>query len=117
MCGLCGSEFTSSADWGDVFSPNLQDFFGNQYAPLASVRDSTVTDLVHYLWTHRENRGALRLSAVKTSAVYDALEARFEDWTNLLDEAIKDLIAALQTYKSHNYTCIGGRIGYKVCYC
>jgi hypothetical protein len=72
-----------------------------RYMPTASVRDPTITALVKHIWTIREDREKRRLSVVKQTAEYRACERRLNGWEKLLEEAVKDILGALRTFKGH----------------
>jgi hypothetical protein len=72
--------------------------------PTASIRDPTITALVKHIWAHRDDREIRRLSAVKQTAEYKACEGRLRGWEDLLEEAVKDILGALRTFKDQTNT-------------
>ena len=92
----------------DVFFS--RDFYGNVYTPSASVKDSTIGSIVNLIWTGRKSN--LRLRKVQGTPEYRACQEKFPQWISLIDEAIKDMIADVQTFESHDYEVKNDQIGY-----
>ncbi|CAM2727660.1 unnamed protein product [Rotaria socialis] len=92
----------------DVFFS--RDFYGNVYTPSASLKDTTVKSLVSFIWTQRKS--GLNLSKIQSTPEYKACQEKFPNWILLIDEAIKDMIADVQSFESHNYVVKNDKIGY-----
>ena len=60
-----------------------------------------------------DNPSLLRFSNISTTGQYKAVVGRFAGWENLIEEAVKSLIADLKTYEDHDYIVMNGKIGYK----
>ncbi len=69
----------------DVFFS--RDFYGSVYTPSASLKDSTITNLVQYIWKQRKN--GLIWRKVQNTPEYNACQNKFPNWILLIDEAIK----------------------------
>ncbi|CAF1394740.1 unnamed protein product [Adineta steineri] len=95
-------------DEADVFFS--QDFYGNVYAPVASLEDPTITALINYLWTYRKSK--LTLNKVKETEEYKNCCARFSNWEALIQEAVKDMLADVISFESHEYIVKDDKVGY-----
>ncbi|CAF3988523.1 unnamed protein product, partial [Rotaria sordida] len=93
----------------DVFFS--QDFYGNLYTPLANLRDPTITSLINFIWTQRNDE--LSLSRIKDTNEYKNCCKIFPNWEILIDEAIKDLIYDVKSFECHDYIVQEDKIGYK----
>ncbi|UJR17604.1 hypothetical protein I4U23_004500 [Adineta vaga] len=92
----------------DVFFS--RDFYGNVYTPSASLKDPTITSLVHSIWTQRKL--SLNLRRIQMTPEYKACSEQFPKWILLIDEAIKDMLADVQSFESHDYVVKNNKIGY-----
>ena len=95
----------------DVFFS--KDFYGNVYRPMASISDETITDLISYVWSIRENRTALKFSAVTKSAQYKSCLSKYSHCESLIAESVKAMLHDVRVFKDHKYEVDGDRIGYK----
>lgn len=94
----------------DVFFS--KDFYGSSYNPSATLRDPTITQLIKYMWTNRQDNLTYR-GLMKTQE-YQNCSKKFDKWNELLNEALKDLITDLKTFnESHDYVVKDDKIGYK----
>ncbi|CAF1149858.1 unnamed protein product [Adineta steineri] len=91
----------------DVFLS--EKFYGGMYTPSLLLRDSSIKALLDVLW---KSRHLLTLNAVKDTSAYKDCEKRFSNWISLVDEAIKSMLCALQSYQSSTYTIKNDRIVY-----
>ncbi|CAF1204485.1 unnamed protein product [Adineta steineri] len=91
----------------DVFLS--EKFYGGMYTPSLLLRDLSIKSLLDTLWNSRH---LLTLSAVKDTSAYKDCEKRFSNWIFLVDEAIKSMLCALQSYQSSTYTVKNDRIVY-----
>ncbi|CAF3338635.1 unnamed protein product, partial [Rotaria sp. Silwood2] len=92
----------------DVFFS--QEFYGNLYTPSASLKDPTITSLVQYIWTQRKSQ--LNLRKIRMTPEHGACSTKFPEWMLLIDEAIKDMIADVKSFESHDYVVKKDKIGY-----
>ena len=92
----------------DVFFS--QEFYGNLYTPSASLKDPTITSLVQYIWTQRKSQ--LNLRKIRMTPEYGACSTKFPEWMLLIDEAIKDMVADVKSFESHDYVVKKDKIGY-----
>lgn len=92
----------------DVFFS--QDFYGNLYTPCASLKDASIQSLVNLIWSHRKSN--LNLRKVQNTSAYKTCQEKFPKWISLIDEAIKDMIADVQSFQSHDYVVKNDKIGY-----
>ncbi|KAL4445289.1 hypothetical protein ABPG74_022102, partial [Tetrahymena malaccensis] len=90
------------------FSPQ---FYGNVYTPLARLKHPTIEQLTDYIWQKRKSN--LTFIQLKNSSEFQNCCKQFIGWQNLLEEALKDMIADLQNYEHEYEITIDGRIGYK----
>jgi hypothetical protein len=89
-----------------------KDFLGNLYVPSARLADITITNLLNFIWEHRKNARDLG-SLIKRSKEYKELKEKFSNWIDLFDESIKDILADLTKYQSHDYLIFDDKIAYK----
>ncbi|CAF4248425.1 unnamed protein product [Rotaria sp. Silwood2] len=92
----------------DVFFS--REFYGNLYTPSASLKDPTITSLVNFIWTHRKSN--LNLKKIQITPEYQACNQKFPYWILLIDEAIKDMLADVHSFESHDYVVKNDKIGY-----
>lgn len=92
----------------DVFFS--REFYGSLYTPAASVRDSTITALTNYIWTNKKS--GLNLNKMKNTNEYKVLCQKFPNWTELINEAIKDMLSDVGNFESHHYVVSQDKIGY-----
>ncbi|CAF3762063.1 unnamed protein product, partial [Rotaria sp. Silwood1] len=92
----------------DVFFS--RNFYGNVYTPSTSLRDPTITALVNHIWAQRKCK--LTLNKVKEAQEYKNCCARYSKWDSLMQEAIKDMLADVTSFESHNYIVKDDKIGY-----
>ncbi|CAF3372385.1 unnamed protein product [Rotaria sp. Silwood1] len=93
----------------DVFFS--QDFYGNVYAPSASLQDPTITSLINHIWKQRKPN--FNLNHVTHTDEYKACCNRFPTWVPLILEAVKDIIYDLHNFEAHDYVVKDDKIGYK----
>jgi hypothetical protein len=93
----------------DVFF--TKDFYGNSYNPLLKLSDQTIIDLIKSIW--KERNYSLKFNIVKTFDAFKKCVDRFNNWQELIEEAVKDMLLALKTFSSHQYTVKDDNIGYK----
>ncbi|CAF0717694.1 unnamed protein product [Brachionus calyciflorus] len=87
-----------------------QDFLGNLYVPSARLRDPSITKLINLIWTEKKSINFLSL---KKTSEYKEVKEKFSKWISLIDEALKDVLADLKSYESHEYKVFDDRIAYK----
>ncbi|CAF4122389.1 unnamed protein product [Adineta steineri] len=87
-----------------------QDFYGNLYTPVASLRDPTITALVYLIWSQRNLN--MNFGQVEKTTEYKACADRYPNWKKLVDEAVKDMIFDVRNFESHGYTVKNGQIAY-----
>lgn len=92
----------------DVFLSDK--FYGGMYNPSVYLNEPTIKALLNNLWNKRSSR--LNLSMIKLLPSYQVCANKYSNWVVLLDEALKDMIAALQSYKSSTYIVSNDRIVY-----
>ncbi|ETO21276.1 hypothetical protein RFI_15929, partial [Reticulomyxa filosa] len=88
-----------------------KDFYGSCYSPAVTLRHDTITKLIDFIWNNK--RSFLKLKDVKQSNEYKACCNILRGWDSLLDEAIKDMLSAVQNFESHGYQVSNDKIGYK----
>lgn len=92
----------------DVFLSNK--YYGGTYTPSVFVKETTIKLLLDYLWTERSEKHTLQ--SIRNSDAYKSCATRFSNWMFLIDEAIKDMVFALQTYQSSTYIVHDDKILY-----
>ncbi|ETN98602.1 hypothetical protein RFI_38890, partial [Reticulomyxa filosa] len=91
-----------------------KEFYGSYYSPAATLRHDAITKLINYIWEHRKS--FLRLGVVQQSNEYKSCCDALKGWDALLDEAIKDMLSDVRTFKSHGYQVKQDSIYYNVRY-
>ncbi|CAF4353256.1 unnamed protein product [Rotaria sp. Silwood2] len=83
----------------DVFLSDK--YYGGVYIASVYLKDSSIKGLLDSIW---QNKTLRSLNAVKALPAYKTCATKYSNWVYLFDEAIKDMITALKSYKSS--TCI-----------
>ncbi|CAF2770029.1 unnamed protein product [Rotaria sp. Silwood2] len=91
----------------DVFLS--EKFYGGTYSPSVYIKDSTINILLDTIW---KNKTIQNLNVVKNTQAYKACATRFSNWIFLFDEAIKDMLIALESFQSSTYIVQNDRIVY-----
>jgi hypothetical protein len=87
-----------------------QEFYGNLYTPVASLRDPTITALVYLIWNQRNSK--ININQMENTAEYQACIKRYPNWKSVVDEAVKDMLFDICNFQSHDYTVKNGQIAY-----
>ena len=93
----------------DVFLS--EKFYGGLYTPSVYLKDALIKSLLDEIWQQNKVK-KLFLNAVKAMPSYQQCANRQSNWVFLLDEAVKDMLAALQSYKSSTYIVHEDKIVY-----
>ncbi|CAF4504358.1 unnamed protein product [Didymodactylos carnosus] len=91
----------------DVFLSDQ--YYGGVYTPVVYLKHPLVKALLDNVWEIKTIR---TLNGIKALPACTACAESFSNWTFLLDEAIKDMIAALQSYQSSTYLVKNDKIVY-----
>ncbi|CAF1610759.1 unnamed protein product [Rotaria magnacalcarata] len=91
----------------DVFLSDK--FYGGMYTPSVYLRDSSIKELLDTIWQNKTVRNS---DSIKATSAYKTCAARFSNWTFILDEAIKDMIAALESFQSSTHIVQNDKIVY-----
>ncbi|CAF4926654.1 unnamed protein product, partial [Rotaria sp. Silwood1] len=91
----------------DVFLS--EKFYGGMYTPSLILKDPYIKELLDSLWKNRDIRS---LNGVKALPAYEACASRYSNWISLFDEAIKDMLATLRSFKPSTYMRKNDRIVY-----
>jgi hypothetical protein len=91
----------------DVFLSDK--FYGGTYIPSVYLKDPSIKDLLDTIW---QNKALPTVESIRTTSVYQTCAARFSQWVFLVDEAIKDMVAALQSFQSSTYIVQNDKIIY-----
>ena len=91
----------------DVFLS--EKFYGGTYTPSVYLKDPSIKTLLDTIW---QNRTVRNLDGVKAMPAYKMCATRFSNWVFLFDEAIKDMLAALQSFHSSTHIVQNDRIVY-----
>eukprot|EP01083_Nonionella_stella_P218674 783963_1 len=95
------------------------DVFGKQYTPSCTIPSKEMKNLILYIWKEylaNESKGsAITPEKIEQSDEYKALLGAFnEEWHELLQESIKDIIDGIRTFSDDSYKIENGRdISYK----
>lgn len=103
----CRQEKVLLIDEVDVFLSD--EYYGGVYTPVFYLKHPLIKALLDQIWANKTIR---TLNGIKALSVYTACAQAFSNWTFLLDEAIKDLIAALKSYQSSTYHVRNNKIVY-----
>ncbi|CAF0934036.1 unnamed protein product [Adineta steineri] len=91
----------------DVFLSDK--YYGGVYIPSVYLKDPSVKALLDAIW---QNKTVRSLNAVKSLPAYKTCINKYTNWVFLFDEAIKDMLAALKSYKSSTYIVHNDKIAY-----
>ncbi|CAF0999381.1 unnamed protein product [Adineta steineri] len=91
----------------DVFLSDK--YYGGMYIPSVYLKDPSIKALLDSIW---QNKTLRSLNSVKVLPTYQACVAKYSNWIFLFDEAIKDMLAALQSYQSSTYIVQNDKIVY-----
>ncbi|CAM4908372.1 unnamed protein product [Rotaria socialis] len=91
----------------DVFLS--EEYYGGLYTPVLYLKHPVIKTLLDTIWTNRTIR---TLNGIKSMPAYATCASHFSNWTFLMDEAIKDMIASLQSFQSSTYLVQNDRIVY-----
>ncbi|CAF4058236.1 unnamed protein product [Rotaria magnacalcarata] len=91
----------------DVFLSD--EYYGGIYTPVVYLKHPVIKTLLDTIWTNRSIR---TLNGIKSMPAYATCASHFSNWTFLLDEGIKDMIASLQSFQSSTYLVQNDRIVY-----
>eukprot|EP01084_Bolivina_argentea_P147335 257800_1 len=95
------------------------DFFGKQYTPSSVIPNNEMKNLIEFVWkeylSNNSESSVITKEKIEQSNEYNALLAAFnEEWHDLLNESIKDIIDGIRTFKDDSYKIVNGRdISYK----
>jgi len=95
----------------DVFFS--KDFYGKLYSSSLLQTHQTINDLFQFIWDKRKLMSDELLENIKNSNEYAKCKEMFNDWHELLDENLKDILYDLNTYESHQYFTFNNKICYK----
>ncbi|CAF1002734.1 unnamed protein product [Adineta steineri] len=91
----------------DVFLSDK--YYGGMYTPAVYLKDPSIKALLDAIW---QNRTLRTLNSIKSLPAYKTCEAKYSNWIFLFNEAIKDMLSALQSYKSSTYIVQNDKIVY-----
>ena len=91
----------------DVFLSDK--YYGGMYIPSVFLKDDAIKALLDSIW---QNKNFKSLKNVQALPAYQTCATKFSNWMMLFDEAIKDTIAALQSYQSSTYLVQNDKIVY-----
>ncbi|CAF0753965.1 unnamed protein product [Brachionus calyciflorus] len=95
----------------DVFFS--KDFYGNDYKPVTNLTDSTISNLIDFIWSKRNDLNKLSFNIVQNTNEYRQLCQKLgNNWKPIIDAAIRAMITELASFKTHDYEIINGKIGY-----
>ena len=95
----------------DVFLS--ENFYGQIYMPSLHLKDPLIKLLLDEIWSESSKKSkTLTPSMVKSFVSYKKCASKFSNWQFILDEAIKDMLAAVKSFKTHSYVVHDDRIAY-----
>lgn len=92
----------------DVFLND--DFYGNVYRPATVLKNDSVKKLIDYIWESRDYD--LTFTRVKSSKEFLKCREKYGEWGFLIDEAVKNMIADVNSFESPAYVVQNEKIGY-----
>jgi hypothetical protein len=95
----------------DVFFS--KDFYGNLYKPLSQIRDTTIDELLKYVWANRNIKNNIQFNTLKTTKQFLNCLKRFTNCSALIEECVKTMLSDLKDFESQDYVVDNDRIGYK----
>eukprot|EP00035_Acanthoeca_spectabilis_P015561 m.311601 g.311601 ORF g.311601 m.311601 type:complete len:3639 (+) comp16386_c0_seq3:125-11041(+) len=93
----------------DVFFS--QSYYGQVYVPAAVIRHQTVNTLVLSIWKLREKKPTVK--DIKATTEYKECVAHFGQWSQLIVEAVGDMLVDVNRFDSAPYVVKKNMIGYK----
>ena len=81
------------------FSP---DFYGNLYTPSSSIQDDSISEMIKFIWSKR-NEALITLEMVTSSPAFKECVAKFEPWEKLIVESVKHMINDVKNFESQSY--------------
>ena len=91
----------------DVFLSDK--FFGGTYNPSFLWYSPEIKELLDFVWEKKPKN----VFIIKDEDVIRRCTAKYSNWSKLIEEALKEMIAALSTYSATTYTVTpAGKIGY-----
>ena len=94
----------------DIFFSS--DFYGASYNPGAYIIHPAVSELLRYLYDRRTSSMKDLYREVLASTAFKKCLDSFPRCTDLIHEALKDMISDLQNFQGHEYKVVMGKIGY-----
>ena len=91
----------------DVFLND--DFYGNIYRPVAILNDC-VKPLIDFIWKNRDKH--INFKKVKVSNEFLKCCEKYGEWSFLIEEAVKNMIADVNSFESPAYIVQNDKIGY-----
>ena len=88
-----------------------KDFYGNVYTPASSLKDPVITALLDFIW--KQKKSSVTLEQIKATPEFQACCQKFQIWTPLIEEAVKDMLFDIKSFESHSYIVSNDKIGYK----
>jgi len=88
-----------------------KDFYGGLYRPSTKILKPSVSILLDAIWA---KKASLNYNKVKMMPEFKACKEDFKGWEFIIDEAVKDMLADLKDYKTHDYLVHNRKIAYKV---
>ena len=95
----------------DVFTSS--EFFGKTYSPVVSINHPFIKDILEYIWKNRSNKDNLQLERIRNQPSY--LKCRnqcFQNHSQLLENAISQMVYDVDSFENHGYEVCNGKIGY-----
>ena len=91
-------------------------FYGKVYTPGAVLKHRCINAVTDYIWHNRDFRAPDLHKIIQNSDEYKGLCSQFNNWKNIIDEAIKDMIVDVKQFDKSNYIVDETRdkIGYKI---
>ncbi len=91
----------------DVFLSDK--YYGGMYTPSVHLKDLSIKVSLDSIW---QDKTLKTLNSVKALAAYKTCATQYSHWIFLFDEAIKDMLAALQSYQPSTYIVQNHKIVY-----
>ena len=91
----------------DVFLSDQ--FYGRMYKPIVILNEPPIKMLFDSIW---QNKTLKTLNDIKALPAYESCAIQYSNWAFIFDEAIKDMLADLQSFKLSKYIVRNDKICY-----
>jgi len=90
-----------------------KEFHGKLYTSSLIYKNKAITDLFMLIWNIRKTPMDLLISSIRDTDEFTKCKELFNDYDQLLEEQLKDILNDLDNFESHQYFVLNNKIGYK----